>query len=347
MWDALPYYLRTGWASRVDGATTPQIARYLQREASPAALELALANPDLDESLHDIAQARLTALNIDSATRQRISRHFKRLLVRSRSKLLQHLSVADRANAEVDRLDLLAEIVALRDAQADVQTERNLARTFRGMFATRDPFVVWVLVCVCFAIFILLAKSDPADSREVIDALRLEPNLTRPWTLLTHGLLHRIDDWRHIILNMVALILVGQVLEQFMGHIRFLAAFFACMVGGGLLSVLVRIVFDIPFATVGASGAISGLAGMTLFLGLWFQGRYGRIPLRYATPTLIGGVILVSNVLLSATSLDAGVDHGAHVGGLICGIGLGAWLRPKLGERAATHFARTPIRPNR
>ena len=87
-------------------------------------------------------------------------------------------------------------------------------------------------------------------------------------------------------------------------------------------------------------GLLLGLAGMALFLGLWFQSRYGRVPLRYATSTLLGGVILVSSVLLSATSGDISVDHGAHLGGLALGVGIGAWLRPTLAARADARFGR-------
>ena len=339
-WGALPYYARSVWGTRADATHPEKLRAYLTADASPVALSLAARNDRLPADLRALARLRLGQLGLPPDRVQRLERHFGSLLRRSRAKLLTHISVAERADPELDRLDLLAEVVALRDAQADVQAERSRARAFRAMFQTRDPYVVWLIVCVCSAAFIVFAKAAPGSSRGLYAGLVLEPSLARPWTLLTYSFLHVLDDWRHVTLNMISLVLVGQVLEQILGHVRFLGVYLLCAVGGGLASVLFKTAFAIPFATAGASGAISGLAGMALFLGLWFQSRYGRVPLRYATSTLVGGVILVSNVLLSATSGDISVDHGAHLGGLALGVGIGAWLRPTLAARADARFGR-------
>lgn len=340
-WGILPYYMRSVWGSRADAVHPDKLRTYLITDASPAALSLAARSDALPADLRDLARLRLGQLGHAQDLVQRLQKHLVSLLKCSRAKLLTHISVAERANPELDRLDLLAEVVALRDAQADVQAERSLARAFRAMFQTRDPYVVWVIVCVCFAAFIVFDKAAPdSGARALYSDLVLQPSLDRPWTLLTYSFLHILHEWRHVTLNMVSLVLVGQVLEQVLGHARFLAVYFVFAIGGGLASVFLKTQLDIPFATAGASGAISGLAGMALFLGLWFQSRYGRIPLRYATSTLLGGVILVSSVLLSATSGDISVDHGAHLGGLALGVGIGAWLRPTLAARADARFGR-------
>ncbi|TNF36134.1 MAG: rhomboid family intramembrane serine protease [Deltaproteobacteria bacterium] len=341
LWGALPYYLRAVWSSRAEAVPPDKIRAYLSADASPVALALAARNDTLPQDIRDLARLRLGQAGIAPDRVRRLEKHLASLLKRSRAKLLTHISVAERADPELDRLDLLAEVVALRDAQADVQAERSLARAFRAMFQTRDPYVVWILVCVSFAAFIVFDKlATGAGGRAAYHALVLEPSLTRPWTLLSYSFLHLIGEWRHVTLNMISLVLVGQILEQVLGHTRFLAVYVVGAVGGGLASVLVKGLLDIPFATVGASGAIAALAGMALFLGLWFQSRYGRIPLRYATSTLVGGVILVSNILISATSGDISVDHGAHLGGLAIGVAVGVWLRPRLAARADARFGR-------
>lgn|GEM_PF-2010540 len=340
-WRVLPYYMRSVWGSRAEAVPLDRVRAYLSADASPVALTLAARNDRLPDDVRDLARLRLGQQGIAPDRVRRLERHLGSLLKRSRSKLLTHISVAERADPELDRLDLLAEVVALREAQADVQAERSLVRAFRSMFVSRDPYVVWIIVCVCFGAFILFDKAAPGgDTRAVYRALVLEPSLSRPWALVTYPYLHLLGEWRHVTLNMISLILVGQVLEQVLGNLRFFGAYMACAVGGGLASVLFKGLFDIPFPTVGASGAISGLAGLALFLGLWFQARFGRIPLRYTTATLVGGVILVSNVLISATSGDISVDHGAHLGGLAVGLGLGAWLRFRLAARADEQFGR-------
>ncbi|MCA9514959.1 MAG: rhomboid family intramembrane serine protease, partial [Myxococcales bacterium] len=217
-WEGLPYYLRSVWGSRAEAARPERLRSYLESDASPVALALAARSARLDDSLRDLARRRLGALGVLPAALERLERHFARLLRSSRSRLLTHLSVAERADPELDRLDLLAEIVALRDAQADVQAERSLARAFRAMFVTRDPFVVWIIVCLSFASFIAFSKSGSPGAQALYNDLSLEPGLARPWTLFTYVFLHQLDDWRHVTLNMLALALVGQVLEQVLGH---------------------------------------------------------------------------------------------------------------------------------
>ncbi len=337
LWDRLPYYLRGIWGERVDACRAADVLAYIKDDASPVALSAAKDNPRLSDTARQAAAERLATLGLSDADQARLDKHHRTLLTRPRSRLLTHLAGAERADAAVDRLDLLAEVVALRDAQADVQTERSLVRAFRAMFRTRDPFVVWVLVSLTLAAFVLLKRVD--ESGAIYQTLSLPPNLARPWALLTYPFVH-LPAWQHVVLNMAALILVGQILEQVLGHARFLGVYLLCAVGGGLVSILFRLVMDLPVDTVGASGAISGLAGMALFVGLWFQRRYGRIPLRYTTATLVGGVILVSNVLVSATAGTMGVDHGAHLGGLCVGLGIGAALLPTLARQADQRFGR-------
>lgn len=339
-WEALPYHLRSVWGSRAAAARPERLHTYLELDASPLALALAARSDRLEEPLRELARQRLGALGVTPSALERLERHFRRLLRGSRSRLLTHLAIAERADPTLDRLDLLAEVVALRDAAADVVGERSLARAFRAMFVTTEPFVVWLIITVSLAAFLVFAKSASPSARGLYEHLALEPGLARPWTLLTYAFLHQLDDWRHVVLNMLALALIGQVLEQLLGHWRFFGVFLLGAVGAGLASALTKTLLGVPFATVGASGAVAALAGLALFLGLSFQARYGRIPLRYASGTLIGGVVLVSNLLLSATSLSHGVDHGAHLGGLLVGVLLGVAIRPALFARADARFGR-------
>jgi membrane associated rhomboid family serine protease len=104
------------------------------------------------------------------------------------------------------------------------------------------------------------------------------------------------------------------------------------------MSVVARQLFGMGFATVGASAALAGLAGLAVTLGLWFSRRYGRIPLRYTARTLGGGLMLLGNFAIGAASGSGNVDHAAHLGGLVFGVGVGMILIPTIGRRAASRF---------
>lgn len=338
LWDRLPYWLKSVWQDSLEGVREAQLKRYLEHDASPLALALAKTSSLLPATMRLYAADRLSGSGFPRARMARLATHFDRLIDAPKGRLLRHLATADRVDPERDRLDLLAEVVALRNAQADVRAERALTRAFRAMFAVREPFLVWVLIAAMFAVFLALALAGSAATREAHQALRLEPGIARPWTLVTYAFLHLPGESKHIVLNMIALAGVGPVLELVMGRWRFLAFFLASAVFGALASLVAKAALGIPYATVGASAAIAGCAGLCFTLGLWFQRNHGRIPIRYVAGTLGGSVVLVSNFLIGAAAGGAGVDHVAHLGGLIFGVSSVYFLTPTLAARANSRF---------
>lgn len=342
LWDLLPYWMRAQWGTATADARDERLLAYVSVQASPVALEAARDSARLPAHVREAARARLAGLQLDPALLARLRRQLERLLARSRKQLLVHLSTGTGAglDPELDRVDLMAELVALRGLKSDVASERSLARAFRAMFATRDPWALYVVTALLTLVFLAMSLMPSDEARGLTRSLALYPNLERPWTLLTYAWLH--VNAGHLTLNLIALILVGHVLEQVLGHARFLLAYLACAVGAGLISVVVRTLLGVPFWTVGASGTIAAMAGLALFLGLWFSSRYGRLPIRYVTGTLVGGLVLASNMLIAATGGDAGSDHGAHVGGLAIGLAVGFLLRHRLAARADLAFTGRP-----
>ena len=336
LWPGLPPHTRLRWQRAIEEVDDEQLSVYVAASASPPALRIVADNPDLDESLRERARRKLASMEVDGALMPKLDKHLLRLLQMSRKKLLEHVSVADKAHPELDRVDLIAEVVALRQLFDDVRSERALARAFRALFRTRRPFVVWVIAAVCLAMMLGLGLMDQADASDVTRRLVLFPSFERPWTLATYPWVH--VDGVHLVLNVLSLVLVGHVLEMILGHLRFFGVFMASAVGGGIVSIIYKQVADIPFWTAGASGAIAGLAGLALFLGLWFPRRYGRVPLRYSGAILAGGGVLLVNVVLGAATGDTVVDHGAHVGGLLIGFGLGLAIRTPLANMADATF---------
>jgi len=78
----------------------------------------------------------------------------------------------------------------------------------------------------------------------------------KPWQLLTYGFMH--GSFPHLAFNMLALYMFGAPLEYTWGDRRFLAYFLVCIVGAGLLQLVVGwwavSQGGQPYPTVGASG---------------------------------------------------------------------------------------------
>ena len=73
------------------------------------------------------------------------------------------------------------------------------------------------------------------------------------WRLVTYGFLH--SGLLHIGFNMYILYWLGTMLEPSLGHVRFVALYFASLLAGAFGALLL----DPNAATVGASGAVFGL----------------------------------------------------------------------------------------
>ncbi|GAB2969091.1 hypothetical protein GCM10027048_44860 [Hymenobacter coalescens] len=134
------------------------------------------------------------------------------------------------------------------------------------------------------------------------------------WRLLTACALH--GGLAHLLLNAYALLVIGALLEPLLGRPRLLLAYVLSGVGGSLASLWWH---TGGVNSVGASGAIFGLYGVMLTLTATNAARLSR-PARAAlfvhTLYIVGANF--------ATGLTPGIDHAAHVGGLLAGALL-AW----------------------
>ena len=133
-----------------------------------------------------------------------------------------------------------------------------------------------------------------------------------PWRFLTAAFLHSPRQIFHIVLNLVALWMVGPYLEQTLGRARFATLYVLSAIGGSVGAVLLSPVTDGWYgAMVGASGAVFGLFGAVLVV----LRRLGRD----AGPIL--GIILLNGVI---GFVVPGIAWEAHLGGLVGGALLGA-----------------------
>ena len=127
------------------------------------------------------------------------------------------------------------------------------------------------------------------------------------YRLLTSGFLHA--GLFHIGFNMLILWMLGTMLEPAMGRVRFVLVYFVSLFAGSLGALVAQ-----PHGlTVGASGAVFGLAGA----GVVVLRHRGINPMESGL-----GFFIFFNLLLS---FRPGISIGGHIGGLIGGA-ICAWL---------------------
>jgi membrane associated rhomboid family serine protease len=136
------------------------------------------------------------------------------------------------------------------------------------------------------------------------------------WRLATYMFLH--SGFVHIAFNMWCLWDLGALCESLYGRGTFAAVYLTTGIAGGVASVGWR-----PFgATVGASGAVFGLAGA--LVASFYLGEFS-LPREAIKATLRSlAFFVVINVVLSG--VIPGVDNACHIGGLISGMILGALI---------------------
>jgi len=137
-----------------------------------------------------------------------------------------------------------------------------------------------------------------------------------PWQLLTYGFLH--GNLTHIAFNMFGLWMFGRDLEWLWGPRRFLTYYLICVVGAGLVQLLVAATQGGLYPTVGASG---GLFGLLLAYGLTFPNRvvvplFPPIPMRAITFVVVFGLL---ELYLGLSGNAPGIANFAHLGGMLFG----------------------------
>jgi membrane associated rhomboid family serine protease len=123
------------------------------------------------------------------------------------------------------------------------------------------------------------------------------------YRLVTSGFLH--VSIIHIGFNMFLLLVLGRLLEPALGTPRFLVLYFASLLAGSCGALVLE-----PNAlTVGASGAVFGLAGAVFVIarGRGMDALAGEI-----------GFLIVFNLVWSF--IGPNISVGGHVGGLIGGV---------------------------
>ena len=136
------------------------------------------------------------------------------------------------------------------------------------------------------------------------------------WRLLTYMFLH--GSLMHIGFNMWCLWDLGALCESLYGRWTFAAIYFITGIAAGLASVA----WNPQVLSVGASGAIFGLAGA--LIASFYLGEFS-LPRVAISGTLRSLLFFVGFNVVFGT-LVPGIDNGAHGGGLVSGLIVGALI---------------------
>lgn len=156
---------------------------------------------------------------------------------------------------------------------------------------------------------------------EVFNALALVSSevWAKPWTLITHVLVHA--DIMHFGYNMFALLLFGTILEYAIGSRRFLVVYIASGLAAGIAGVFLYT------AAIGASGAVFGVLGCLAILRprlvVWVMGA--------PMPMIVASFVWVLIDFIGMFSYD-NVAHEAHLFGLGLGAAAGLLMHRRYGE---------------
>jgi membrane associated rhomboid family serine protease/tetratricopeptide (TPR) repeat protein len=183
------------------------------------------------------------------------------------------------------------------------------------------PVATFIILALNFLCFVLEVLTGGIDSLPVLLNLGASygPYLRHGeyWRLVMPMFLH--GGWLHILGNTYALYILGPILERVYGYARYATIYVAAGVGGAFLSMSAS-----RNVSVGASGAIFGIAGAMLVTGYVHRDviprRWGRAFGRGMIPFIVLNLAIGFSV--------HGIDNWGHLGGLVSGVLLAFVIHP-------------------
>jgi membrane associated rhomboid family serine protease len=247
---------------------------------------------------------------------------------------------ADRLAPPEDKAEIATRLGWLTKETGDARAARRYFAKGRG----DAPLISVTTILIAATVIVSLSALLSSEGEVLIDAFQLDKAAVADgeyWRLWTVTLLH--GSLLHLFFNMYALYLAGPIVERWYGSLRFLAFYLTCAAAGSTASF----VFGGDQPSVGASGAIFGLFGLLLAAGRLHH------PIDRQSRMLVSQIGMLILINIAFGFVATGIDNAAHIGGLLAGVWLGAfvppgrvqtlsslWQRPD--ESQTAHNARVP-----
>lgn len=134
------------------------------------------------------------------------------------------------------------------------------------------------------------------------------------YRLITSAFLHA--NWTHLLFNMVSFYAFGRIIELRVGVMPLLAIYFASIIGGDLLSLILH--RHHVYRAYGASGGVCGIIYAYIFLFPGSGISFLFIPV--AIPAWLYAVAYLSYSFYALRKASDNIGHDAHIGGAIIGL---------------------------
>lgn len=202
--------------------------------------------------------------------------------------------------------------------------EPKKAHFFRAFSLLRFPWLTATILALNLGVHLWALRGGPLDMDAMITfggkAAPLVFDLGEFWRLVVANFLHW--NFVHLGVNMFVLLNVGGALENAFRRLDYLFL----LVFSGLCTMGLSLWAFPEAVTVGASGMVYGCLGGIIAFGLKYRTilptRYRRILGEAAIPIVL--------LLFLMGVVSPGVDNAAHVGGLLAGLLVAPFLRPRL-----------------
>jgi membrane associated rhomboid family serine protease len=202
------------------------------------------------------------------------------------------------------------------------------------------PYVNYVLIVTNVVVFLLVGLRPNYDA--ILQAYGLTSAHPQWFAFLTSMFLH--GNFLHLGGNMLFLWIVGDNVEDVLGHVGYLAFY---LLGGILAEVPQVLLFPASSVPgIGASGAISAVMAAyvvwfprnrikvwyILFFFLFVRSGVALVPAVFAIGLWFAEQLL-SGFLVLGQPVQGGVGYWVHVGGFLFGLVVAAAVRLALSER--------------
>lgn len=219
-------------------------------------------------------------------------------------------NINEKLLKDTSGIDLIINVT--KDINEKTEKENKV---YERTFKPKKIIFTYILIMACVLMFGICCIFDGIDALRSITnytALKMGANFAplirqgEIWRVITYMFLHA--SLLHLIVNMYSLYALGASVENFLGRWKFIVVYLVSGICGGLLSAAT----GSNTISVGASGAIFGLAGALLYFGYHYRTYLGEAIKKQIIP------IILINLLIGY--LIAGIDNFGHIGGLIGGI---------------------------